>query len=465
MVQSMNRLRLSWTGWVSGSVNRRIFRAVFVVGSLTMFTRVIGFFKEILLAYVFGIGSTLDIFYAALLLPTMGVNVLARALKGAFIPTYIRVREQQGRTAAQRLFESATLWATGVLVVIGLVLIGVAPYILPFLGAGSDPTDQMVAYWLFIILITTMITSGASMLWAAVLNANHQFGLEAASPGLVSLSMIAALLLAGHLWGIYALAVGMAIGFMLSAGVLGWRLKRLGYGIVPRWHGFSPELRQVMGQYVPKVGAAFLMGNTILVDQIMAAMAGPGSVSALNFGNRIVGLVVGVGGMAVGNAVLPYFSRMAAKSDWSGMRHILKSYMSLIILAAAPVTLFLLLLPETLITLLFQRGAFTADDAHMVAGVQAMYALQIPFYLSGRLFVQVISSFQESWFFVWGTAISFTLNIVLDYVFLQMFGLPGIALSTSVVAMVSWGLAMFFTYRLLHAREQQCQQGAVAYEV
>lgn len=103
----------------------------------------------------------------------------------------------------------------------------------------------------------------------------------------------------------------------------------------------------------------------------MAAMLGPGSVSALNYGTRLVTVLLAVGASAMSTAVLPHFSRMTVLEDWKGVRHTLRTYTRLILVVSIPVTGVLIALSLPLARLFFQRGAFTGEATHVVAAVQS----------------------------------------------------------------------------------------------
>ena len=129
------------------------------------------------------------------------------------------------------------------------------------------------------------------------------------------------------------------------------------------------------------------MGSTILVDQSMAAMLGSGSVAALNYANKLTSLLLSIGVSSLATAVLPSFSRLSANQDWAGLRRVLNTYTNLIALATVPLTVVLIIFSEPLIATFFQGGAFTAQDAHLIARVQSLLFLQLPFYATGILYV------------------------------------------------------------------------------
>jgi putative peptidoglycan lipid II flippase len=249
-------------------------------------------------------------------------------------------------------------------------------------------------------------------------------------------------------WGIYVLAVGTLGGFVMNGGLLAWSLVRHGFPIIPDWIGMTHATKKVIHQCIPLVVATVLMGSTTVVDQAMAAMLGPGSVSTLNYGNRVVALVLGIGSISLGTAIFPHFSRMVAVNDWNGVRHTLKTYISLILLFSVPLTLGLVYFSEPLVRLLFERGAFTSSDADLVSGVQALFLFQVPFYLLGILIARLISSIRANNILLWAALINLFLKIMFNYFLMHQIGVAGIALSTTLVYVVSF----IFCFTMLHKK-------------
>lgn len=453
MIDSLRTGLSRWGVWSKQSVNRRIFAAMLTVGSLTLVVKLAATARELVAAYQFGTGDALDAFLIAFLLPSFAIVVVAESFNAALMPTYIQVREHEGQEAAQRLFSNAMVWSTVSLTAVSVLLALLAPYILPVIASGFGPEKLALTYSLFYLFLPAVIINGLAVIWRAVLNAGERFALAAISPIMTPVAAVAGLLLAGEAWGIYAFVAGTLGGFALEAGILAWSLKLKGFSLIPRWNGIYPAMRQVIDQCVPMIAGAFVMSSTFLVDQSMAAMLGSGSVSALNYGNKVVALLTGVGSLALSTAVLPYFSRMVATGDWSGVRHTLKTYTRLILLATVPLTLLLAFFSEPLVSLLFQRGAFTTEDTRLVGQIQALFVLQIPFYMLSMLVVRLISSFRANKLLLWGAAINLPLNIALNYGFMRWFGVAGIALSTSVVVFISLCYLTFVLLRLMRKRD------------
>lgn len=452
---SLQALRNFWERWSTGSVNRKIFGATMLVGAITVLVKIVGFGREIILSYVFGTGDALDAFYIALLLPAFVTNVVVGALKSACIPTYIQVQRQQGDEPANRLFTGVLFWNVLLVGGLALLLAIASPYILPLMASAFSPEKLALTRSLLLILLVMMVLGSFVALWGGVLNTQDRFAQVAAAPALVTIGSIVLLLTLGNVLGVYALAIGMVVGTVGSVLLIGRSLKRTGVPIMPRWYGSDASFQQVVGQFFPVLAAAFLSNNASLIDNSMAAMIGEGSVSALNYGRKLPALFIGVSSLALSTAILPHFSRMTAAHDWDGVRSTLRIYTRLFFAAMLPVALILVFFSEPIVGILFNRGAFTDEDVKIVSGVQAMYALNIPFYVINNMTVRVISSLKKNHFLTIASVMSLLLNIGFNYLFIYFIGLKGIALSTTMVYFFSWVFLTIMVHRGIKNLEKQ----------
>lgn len=432
-----------WRAWRDATTNRRIFSAMMTVAVATVLVKVIAAAKEMVVAGYFGTDNVVDAFLIAFLLPTFAINVLARSFGSAMMPTYIRVRNNGSVATARKLFSSVMVLAIWFMVTTAVGLAILAPIVLPLLGSGFSVQTMELALSLFYWLLPVFIFSGACQIYAAAINADERFIMVALVPAITPVCSVVLLVLLAEQWGIYALAAGIVAGSIVEVLVLARVAAGRGLPLLPRWYGANNELRVVMRQYVPMVTAAFLMGGTVLVDQAMAAMLESGSVATLNYANKVVALILGVGSMALGTAVLPHFSRMVADGDWAGVRHTFRTYTRLILFISVPVTAVLFLFSESIIGILFERGAFSTEDTRLVGQVQAYYLLQVPFFMLGIMGVRLLSAVAKNQILMKISFVNLIVNIVANYVFMQHFGVVGIALSTALVYALSFGMIYF----------------------
>jgi putative peptidoglycan lipid II flippase len=451
--------------WGRGSVNRRILSAATTVARLVILVKAASLAKEMLVARKFGAGDVLDAFYIALLLPGFISAVIDTSFNVAFIPIYIEARERQHGATAEHLFSNIAVFNIAVMVLVAVVLAGLQGWLLPILGSRFTPQKLALARPLFFVFLGSMSLTGLAALWRAALNAHDRFTLASIAPIANPIAIVILLLAAGDTWGIYALAAGSVLGTVGELAIAGYGLWLLGVPLLPRWYGIDSWTRRVLGQYAPSVTGALLMGGTTLVDPAMAAMLGSGSVSALNYGYKLPALVMSVGLTSLSTAVLPSLSRLSAKEDWREMRRVLLSYTGLLALVTIPLTGLLIVLSKPLVSFFFQGGAFTAADTALVARVQIMFCLEIPFYSVAILYVRAISSLKRNDLILWGTPISVFANVVLNILFMTIIGLPGIALSTSAVLAISCLYLWIMLFRTLGQNERASNAAPIPVEM
>jgi putative peptidoglycan lipid II flippase len=449
-----------WGRFREGSINRQIFSAAVIIGVAALAVKVIAVVKDSVMVGQFGLGDQLDALLIALVVPTFATSVIAGSFNAAFLPAYIRTREQEGPAAAKRLFANIMVLDLVVLTATVLMLAILALPVLKLVAWEFAGQKLALAHQLFLLLLPIIVLEGQVILWGAVLNADEKFALAAWSPALSPLLIIIALFLLVPILGIKGVAWATVAGFVAELTVLGWVLARRGLFPVPRWHSSVAATKEVYKNYLPIVSGAVMMSSTPVIDQAMASWLASGSVAALSYGSKVPASVCGLGVTALGTAVFPYFSRLVALKDYSALKHTLRTFVILILAISVPATLLLISASEWIVKLLFERGSFTAEDSALVTYVQQMYSLQIPFFLLGIFGVRILNAFAKNYWVMGICIVNLVVNVVGNFVFMRWFGVGGIALSTSVVYMVSMSVILFLVFRILsQATSTKAQAG------
>lgn len=437
----------------SQSHNSKIFTAAVMIGFIMIAVKLVSMVKELVIASTFGVGDELDAFLIAFIVPTFAINVIGGSMNSALVPIFIEVRDRKGKDAAQILFSNIIVLSGAILIGISVVLALLSPAILKVLGSSFSKEKLELTGKLFFILLPIVLVNGLGVTWSAILNAGERFRLAPVASIAVPLVIIITLLVGSTEIGIFALAIGTLAGFVLEASMIGLGLTKHGMKLQPHWSGLDADVQRVIAQFWPMIASGVLMSSTTIIDNAMAAMLGSGNVAVLNYGNRIVAVIIGLGAISLGTAVLPYFSQMAARRDWAGLRKTKKVYLKLIFAATVPVVLLLAFFSETLIRILFERGAFVHSDTLLVAGVQGFFTLQIPFYIGVILLVKLITSMQRNHILMYGAIINVVLNIVLNLLFMRWLGVAGIALSTSIVFILSFAYLYIGSSQIIKRKE------------
>lgn len=437
-----------WKKFTQGSINRQIFKATIIIGLLTGLSKFASVGKELVVAWRFGTGDELDAFVMAFVVPSFVITVVANSFSFALIPTYIKVREQEGHKVAQKLFSGIMARAVSLLIVTAIAIVVTAPIYLPLMASGFSATKLDLTTRLLWTISPSILLYGIINIWGGIMNAGEKFALAAFSPVLTPLATVM-MLITFPGWGIYTLVGGLICGSLIEMIILGIGLRRQGVDIRPQWLKHDANSALVIKEYVPVIVGSFLMCSTTLVDQSMAAMLSPGSVAALSYANRVIALPLSLVTLALGTAVVPYFSQTIAQKDWRKINHTFKYYLKLIFATTIPLTIFFILASKLIIQILFERGSFNAEDTQLVSQIQILYALQIPFYIAAIFVVRLVNSLGINHILAWGSAINLVANIIGNYVFAEWIGVAGLALSTSCVYLISFAFLYVFTNKHL----------------
>lgn len=439
-----------FTDWAAVPINRRILSAAMAVGFASLLVKGVSFFKEIVVAFYFGRERSLDIFLIALALPTFGISVLGGAIQSSFTPTYLDVLHKYGRKASRTLLGSLSFVYLGILTLAAILVTLGAHWLLHALATGFSAAELMQMRHIFYLLIPILVFSGIANLYTSLLAAEHEFTFPALAAAVTPVCTMAILLFAYRALGIYSLVLASTLGAFLELIVLAWLMTRM--RVVPTfaWGGFTPELKQIFTQFFPLIAGTVLMAGTTITDQAMAAMLPTGAVSALNYGNKLPAVANTLISGAIGTAVLPYFSRMIAAGDWNNVLKTYSSFVRFTFIATLPISVLLIALSYLIIRTVFQHGAFSTSDTHVVTYVQMCLLSEIPFYTVGMLAVRMIAALKKTVVLVWGAVISLVVNVTLNYVFMRFWGVAGIALSTSVVYAVSMFYLLFMSKRFIY---------------
>ncbi len=442
-------LTARWERFWGNAVNRQVASAAVSVAAAGVIVKLIATIKEFTVAGLYGRSDAMDAFLAAALLPALLVNLISESMNQALIPTFIRVREHEGNRPAQQLLSSAMLAVCVLLAVAASILALAAPGIFPLIASRFSPEKMILARHLFYALLPTVLLAGIASNCTSVLNATGRFALPALAPAVIPLVILAGAPALAHYCGIWAMVLSTLAGTLLYAMLTASMLAARGFHFSLRWHGLNEPTREVARQYGPVLLSGVVASSGLIVDQSMAAMLPPGSVSALVYANRFVSVLVALLAGAVATAVTPHFSELVAHRDWLACRRSANSWLGIMAAVSIPFTVALALGAGPLIRVTFQHGAFTANDTAVVTPVLAMYALQIPFFVCSRVHYRVIVALRRTDLIFYCGLINLGLDIALNLVLMRWFGIAGIALATSLWTVATFFFLAYWSRRLL----------------
>jgi len=433
----------------ASSVNMRILRAAASVTAAGTVVKLVATCKEFTVAGVYGRSDAMDAFLAAVLIPNLLINLISESMNQALVPTLVRVREREGPERAQELLSSSMLWVCLLLAAVTALMALAARGFYPLLASNFVPEKLELSLRIFYALLPLVLITGVATNCTAVLNTFDRFAWPALAPVATPAAIILGATLLSGRWGIWAMVYATLAGAAIHAGAVAWMMESAGYRLRLYWHGTTKATREVASQYGPVLLSGLVASAGLLVDQSMAATLPAGSVSALAYANRFVSVIMTLLAGAISSAVVPHFSRMVAHEDWAGCRHTLRTWVRRTALVSAPIAALLMGGAHWLIRLAFQHGAFGPRDTALVTPVLACYALQIPFYVSSRVFYRFLVAMRRSDLILYCGALNLALDIVLNLVLMRWYGVAGIALATSLWTVSTFAFLWYWAWRIL----------------
>ncbi|CAJ48118.1 murein biosynthesis integral membrane protein MurJ [Bordetella avium] len=419
--------------------HQRIFRGAFRVAVFLILGKAAGAIKEMAVAYRYGISDAVDAYQFAQTMATWLPVTIVGVLSVVLIPVLVRLRREGG--AERDLFVSELQGWTllGGLLLAGLTWLG-WPYVLAWLGPGlssavAGMTQELL--WAFVPVSAVLLIAGIS---AARLRSHerHVNTLLDSVPAVTTLAWVMLAAAGGDQVG--PLLWGTLVGYLIQAVWLAWLAARADQGFwgAPRLTLRSPHWPELLSAAGVMLVGQVAMSFVNPLDQYTAANLGGNANATLGYASRLLSLVLGIGAVSVGRAALPVLADVQHRGDGLRARAMaLKWSWAMVGAGIAAVAIGWLLAPWG-VALLFERGAFTAQNTEAVASVLRWGLLQLPFYFGVLILVQLLASQGRYPVMALIAVANFLLKAVLNTVLGPRMGTEGIMLATSLMYFLSF---------------------------
>jgi putative peptidoglycan lipid II flippase len=448
-------------------MSSRLARSAGLISIATMASRLLGVAREVVLARVFGASSdaSMDAFNVAFRVPNLVRDLFAEgAMTAAFVPTFTRTLNTEGRDAAWRLGNlviNTLLIVTTVLVVLGIVFaepitkliaatdltsplmrslgFEVAPA--PATGFAAVEGKLALTVQLTQIMMPFLTTIAVAVAMMGMLNSLHRFFVPALSPAMFNVAtIVCAYALVPYMPGIglppiAGIAIAAVLGGIGQIAVQWPSLRREGFRYRPVLDFADPGLREILRLMGPgTLGLAAVQIN-VVVNTSLAATQEQGAVSWLQYAFRLMYLPIGLFGVSIATAALPDLSKQAAEADKAAMRSTISSGLRLMLMLNVPATIGLIVLAEPIVAFLLEHGKFTSHDTAATAAALMFYAPGLLGYSAVKIASPSFYALRDSRTPVIISMASVALNLALNLVLVRVMGYRGLALGTAIAAL------------------------------
>ena len=422
-------------------------------------SRVLGVARDSIFARIFGVSALTDAYVAAFRIPNLLRDLFAEgALSSAFVPTFSDAMVKGGQERAYRL---GNLILGGLLLVTGSI--GVAGFVwadqlisLITRGFGGNAAQVAMGGTLAQIMMPILTFVSVSAVWMGMLNAQHRYLAPAYAPAMFNVTSIACgiiliFLHTSERTGIIVWSSGTALAGFVQAVVQLPSLHRLGYRVRPTLRGLvgDVDVRRIVRLMGPAtIGLAAIQLNVFVNTQYAAAL-GRGPLTYLQNAFRLFYLPVGLFGVALATVTTARASHEAARGDRDALIARVSDGARGVWLLALPSAVGLVVLAKPVVQLLFQGGKFLPSDTAATVPIVQAYMLGVLPYSLVKVFAPAFFAVDRSRIPMIASIASVFANLLFNSLTYRWLGAPGLALGTTVAALVNLSILRVWFGRVL----------------
>ena len=411
-------------------------KAALLVMIITVISKIVGFVREIVLSYVYGASAITDAYLISQTIPLTIFSFISAGIATGYIPIYSKIQQNDGKLNADRftsnLSNSLLLLAT---IIVAFVLVFTQQVVKLFASGFSGETLELAVRFTRITVFGVYFTAVLNI-FSGYLRVHEHY----LAPALIGFPMnfiIISSLFISTKTNVYVIAFGSFLAIASQFMLLIPFLRRTGYQhqLVVDWK--DEYLKEMIFIALPVIVGTSVNEINVLVDRTLASRITVGGISALNYARRLNGFVQGLVVVSLTSVMFPMISKMAAAENIKGLKQTVNEAMASMSLLIVPATVGAMIFAEEIVALLFGRGAFTAAAITMTGNALFYYSIGMIAFGLRDVLSRAFYALQDSKTPVINATIGVVLNIVLNIILSQYLGIGGLALATSISAIVA----------------------------
>ncbi|WP_435547278.1 murein biosynthesis integral membrane protein MurJ [Desulfobacterium sp. N47] len=425
-----------------GSEKIRVTKAAMLVGSATLLSRILGFARDVVIAWYFGAGLYSDAFIVAFRIPNLFRRLFAEGSLGiSFIPVFAEYLIKEGKDEANNLAGSAVRLLSIILVFITVLGIIFSPLIVTVIAPGFAGSAAKFALTVSLtrIMFPYIYLICLLGIFMGILNVLGHFAAPAFAPCILNISMITAVLFVSPLMNepVKVLAAGVLAGgvlqllvqvpFLMKNGIYLWRKTKI----------FHPGIKKVGILMLPAIFGGAVYQINMFVSTLLASFLPEGSISYLYYADRLVQFPLGVFAISAATAIFPALSRQASENDMNALKETFDYSIRMVLFITFPCMIGLIVLREPVIILLFKRGEFDMQTVKLTAQALLCYSIGLWAFASVKITVPVFYALKDTKTPVITALISFIANIALSFLLMKPLKHGGLALANSLASILN----------------------------
>lgn len=402
---------------------------------ITIFSKILGFIRDIALSYFYGASNISDAYLTSLSIIAVIFGFIGSPISLGYIPIYSELQNKLGAQKANNFTSNLInilMIICTIIIILGLIY---TDKIVKIFASGFTGETLILAIQFTRIGFIGIYFTGVTSVFTGLLQVKGNYTIPALIGFPLNVILILSIFLSNYT-NIKVLAIGSVIATITQLFLLIPFVYKKGYKYKFILNLKDRDVINIIKMSIPvMVGVSVYQLNTI-VDKTIASTISVGGISALNYANKLNLFIQGIFVLSITNVMYPMLSNMAAEDNINGLKKIVCEAINSISILVIPSTIGAMIFAEPVIKLLFGRGAFDPKALSMTSNALFFYSLGMLGYGLREVLSRAFYSLKDTKTPMINSIIALLMNIILNIVLSKYMGIGGLALATSISAII-----------------------------
>lgn len=414
-------------------------KTVIAIMTVVIVTKILGFSRDIFLSFFYGADGLTDAYLISTDIPTVFFSFVGMGIAASYIPVFTKIREVQGNAEAERFTANITNIVLMISTVLVVLLLVFPAFIVKIFAMGFEGETLKIAVDFTRISSFSLYFTAMIFLFNSYLEVNKRF-LPTVLSGLPLNVLLIFFIFLSSSFNVYLLSIGTVIAVGVQFLVLIPAIRKSGYKHSFRMSFKDKGIRQMLILAIPVIIGVSADQINVLVDRTLASQIVEGGISALTYSHRIVFFIQAIFVLAMVKVMFPKISKLAVRKNMDELKQVVGKIITTVALVVIPATVGLMIFSAQATELLFGRGAFQDQAVIMTTGTLFFYSIGMLGFGLREVLSKVFYALEDSKTPMINAFGAMFLNVGLNLVLSKIMGINGLALATSISAIVSTAL-------------------------
>lgn len=422
---------------MDNSIGKKVFRGTITILLVGILAKITSFIAEAILAAYLGTTDQSDAYYMVSSIQQVIYPMLSVGIWKVFLPIYKEKLTQGKNDEAAALTNKVMTFFSIVSFVAVCLLVILAGPVVSIVAPGFEGGTRVLCIKLVRITAPMYFFIISAAIYASILQANNKFLGSQIREVASHIPTILAAILFYKSFGIEAMAIALVAASVLRL-LIELPFVNWGYKYKPDFEFKSPEFSLMVNRLPSALISAGVVQLNALIDKAMASTLPIGTVSALNYGHKLLNVFSGLLSTAISTALYPQMIELIALKNEENLSRLVVKIINIFCVLMIPITVAGVLFRTELVAVVFQRGSFTKDSTAVTSGVFALYCLGLFFFASNTVITNLFYGYGNTKTPMHISIFNLVVNVVMNLILIHLWGVNGLALATSLSAIIAF---------------------------